>query len=216
MESLDDIITNIELIEDVNLKVREIKRVLNLIDTYSMDVYQVYYLKGYLWNLLPIESVEREKKVQYYLEKSIDLKDDYIYSITELAFFYFDQKKYSNVLKLLHSVDLSFFEENGQVWKSLKLQEILLASKLYTIDTLNKDLLNEFLGLISVYSILPEEKVAVPSELVLSVIENKDKKGMYKLIQNTSVLINSENQKDYFDSEIKMKFTSLVDSLKDG
>jgi len=202
---LDDIITNIELIENNNLKTKEIERVLEMIDSYKMDDYQLYYLKGYLWNLLPFDSDKREQEVEYNLKKSITLKDDYIYSKTELSFFYFDQKKYSNVIKLLNNIEFSFFEERGQLWKSLKLQELLAVSKLYTTKFVDSDLSNEFLSLISVYLHLPEEEVAVPRELVNSVIENIDKKNIYNIAKNTYSLIKSLSFKDYFDKTISSK-----------
>jgi len=198
-ENLDEIITNIELIENNNLKTKEIERVLKMIDSYKMDDYQLHYLKGYLWNLLPFDSEKREQEIETNLKKSIDLKSDYIYSKTELSFFYFDKKKYNKVIELLNNLDFSFFENNDQLWKSLKLQELLSVSKLYESREIPRKLIDEFIGLITAYIYIPEEEIAIPTELINAVIENKKKKGMKPILEGAFMLVNSKNQKDYFD-----------------
>ena len=49
-------------------------------------------------------------------------------------------------------------------------------------------------------------------ELVNAVIENKHKKGIITLIKNTYTMINSKNQKDYFEEEIKKLFLEMMGS----
>lgn len=207
--SLDDMITNVELIDNNNIKVLEIERILKIIESSKIEVYQLYYLKGYLWNLFPFESEKRDNEILTNLKKSIDIKDDYIYSKTELSYFYYDKKQYNEVIKLLQGLDLTYFEGVGQLWKSLKLQELLLNSKLYETKNVDTKLSKKFQSIIMLYKSLPDEKIAIPSELVNTVIENFDKGGMKDIIINTCLLIKSDNMKDYFDEEIKLIETLL-------
>ncbi len=209
-DNLDDLINNIDFLDSDDSQIYEINRILNIIDSYEMDEYQLCYLKGYLWNSMPVESNQRDLEVENNLKKSITLNGNYIYSKTELSFFYFDKKQYEKVIELLKDLDLSYFEQKNQLWKSLKLQELLLVSKLNLASSLMIDLLDDFLGLISSYLILPDEESAIPKELVFAVIENKNKKGMSKLIKNTYTLINSKKQKDYFDDKINKLFLEMI------
>jgi len=209
-EDLDDLITSIELIDEDSLKSKEINRILNLLDSYNMEEYQLFYLKGFLWNQFPFDNEERENQVEFNLKKSIELKSDYIYSKTELSYFYYDQRKFQNVIDLLDSVDLSFFEERGQLWKSLKLQELLLTSKLYSFNQVDKILYNDFLGLISSYMYLPDEELAVPIELANSVLGNIKKEGVIPLAKQVDGLINSKKHRDYIDDKIKKTFKHVL------
>lgn len=211
-ESLNNLITNVQIIENDHLKAIEIKRILKVIDSYEMEDYQLYYLKGCLWNLFPFDSKERENEVEFNLKKSISLKEDYIYSKTELSYFYYDKKKFLDVISLLDSIDLPYFEEKGQLWKSLKLQELLLTSKLYHCDKLDENLYNDFLGLISSYMYLPDEELTIPVELVNAILENKNKLGISPIINQVNLLINSNKQKDYFDYNLRNKFKNLVNN----
>lgn len=209
---MDDLITNIELIDNNNLKTEEIYRVLKILNTYGLPDYQKYYLKGVLWNMMPFESEERDFKIVEYLEKSIKIKDDYLYSKTELSFYFFDKKKYLKVIEILQDLNFRLFEVKNQLWKSLKLQELLSVSKLFVKGEVDKNLYDELLGVISAYLHLPENEIAVPRELVNSLLENKSKVGVIKLIQNINILINSKNQSDYFDDKIKLKIKTLVEA----
>ncbi len=209
-ENLNDLISNVSLIENDNLKTNEIHRILEFIDSYEMNDYQLYYLKGHLWYSIPTESYERDIKVVENLKKSIRLNKNYIHSKTELAYFYFDKKKYSKVIKLLEGLDLSIFEENNQMWKSLKLQELLLVSKLWVSKIVDKKLNNDFFELISSYLYLPEEELAVPSELINSIFKNKEKEGICNVAKNVYQLINSKNQKDYFDDDDRSNLKSII------
>nr|WP_299215032.1 hypothetical protein [uncultured Allomuricauda sp.] len=209
-KDLGNLIASIQTIENIDIKAQEINQLLEEIESYQLEKYQEYYIKGSLWNLHPFDSEQRKLEVESNLKKSLSLREDYIFSKTELSFFYFDEKRYQNVVKLLDNVDFSFFEKNGQLWKSLKLEELYLVSKLYLAKQISNNLLNDFLGLISSYLILPDEELAIPEELVLGIIENKGKAGMSKLITNTQTLINSKIHKDYFSDKIKKSFSEMI------
>ncbi len=211
-KKLDNLITDISLIEDDNLKTKEIQKVLKALDSYEMDDYQLFYLKGCLWNSLPKESVKRDINVVDNLKKSIQLNENYIFSKTELSYFYFDKKEYSKVVELLSPLDFSFFEEKDQIWKSLKLKELLLVSKLGLVDKVDKKLTNDFFELISSYTFLPEEELAVPRELVDSIFNNKEKEGIRSIAKNVYQLVNSNNQKDYFDKEVRLNLKKIVNN----
>ncbi len=211
-ENLDDAITNIELIENDKLRSKEVKRILGVIDSYEMDAYQLYYLKGYLWNIYPFDTSERNAKTIEFLSKSIEIKSDYIFSKTELSFYYFDQKEYAKVLELLEGLDVSFFEEKGQLWKSLKLQELCFVSKLYESKIVTEELVADFLYIVSAYIYLPDEEVSVPRELVNAMSENKEKEGVFPILHNVLQLVNSKKQRDYFDDTIKQELKECLEA----
>lgn len=204
-ESLSISIEKIDLIEDEQERTKEIYRVLGVIDSHKMDDYQHYYLKGCLWNLMPFDNKERRDKVEKNLKQSIEINPDYIFSKTELSFFYYDEKKYFEVIQLLERIDFSFFEKRDQLWKSLKLQELLLSSKFYVMDVFDKKISEEYESLVYAYILLPEEDIAVPREIVNAVIDNLSKDGMLSIIKSTLSLISSKNQRIYFDNETKCK-----------
>ena len=183
---------------------------MKIVDFEEMEDYQKYYLKGYLWNAYPFENKERDENVPNNLIKSISIKRDYIYSKTELSYFYFDKKNYVEVVELLEEIDFAFFEEKGQLWKSLKLQELFLVAQLSLTNEVTTKMTEDFLGLISSYVNIPERNTAVPIELVNGVLENKDKKGMTNILRNLNYLINSKNQRDYFDDSIRLRLESAL------
>ncbi|MET1260681.1 hypothetical protein ABV409_15140 [Flagellimonas sp. DF-77] len=208
--NLDDLINNIDFLDSEESKINEIERILKILDSSKIDKYQLFYLKGFLWNLMPVESDERDFEVENNLKKSITLNGDNIYSKTELSFFYFDKKKYEKVVELLKELDLSFFERNNQLWKSLKLQEILAVSELYILKSFDKEISDRFLELISSYSFLPEEELAVPRELVFGIYENREKSGVKSIFNNVYSMITNTGQREFFSDDIRKKFMILI------
>ncbi|MFC5044122.1 hypothetical protein ACFSTE_09425 [Aquimarina hainanensis] len=206
-KELDDMILNLSLIDNEQLKELEILQILKILDSYELDDFYKYYLKGYLWYSMPLESVNRDREIEYNLKKSINQKPEYLFSKAYLAYYYFDNKEYEKVIDILNSLDFSFFEERSQLWQSLKLQELLAVSKLQLSEIVSNDLSSDILGLIYSYLHLPEEEVSVPRELVNTVIENKSKQGILNIKKNIMILINSRAYRDYFDNEVKLEFS---------
>lgn len=204
-EDLDNLLTNLSLIESEHLKKLEIFRILDLIKSYEIESFYKYYLKGYLWYKMPIESKKRDQEVEKNLKKSISQNPNYLISKSYLSYFYFDKKEFKKVINILKSINFSFFVERNQIWQSLKLQELLIVSKLYISESVNNDLSGDLLGLISSYLNLPEEEIAVPTELINAVIENKYKKGIMNVRKNTYLLVNSKSQKDYFSDDVRLE-----------
>ncbi|MEK6153600.1 hypothetical protein WIW50_10090 [Flavobacteriaceae bacterium 3-367] len=207
---LEELIENIDLLENDDSKITEINRILKLVDLDEMEDYKRHYLKGYLWNLMPIEGNERDLEVENNLKKSITLRNDFIYSKTELSYFYFDKKHFIKVIDLLEDLDLSYFEQKDQLWKSLKLQELLAVSKLHTETSIHKELIDDLMNLISSYTYISESELAVPSELVQGVIENKHKDGMKSILTNIYIMITQSGQRKFFDDNLKMQFEKTL------
>ncbi|WP_103867177.1 hypothetical protein [Aquimarina sp. I32.4] len=206
-KELDGMIINLSLIDNDQLKELEILKILKVLDSYELDDFYKYYLKGYLWYNMPFENINRAKEVEHNLKESISKKPDYLFSKAYLAYYYYDNKFYKKVIDVLNFLDFSFFEERNQLWQSLKLQELLAMSKLQISDSVSKDISDDIVGLIYSYIHVPEEEVAVPRELVNVVIENKNKKGILSIKETILLLINSKDYKDYFDNDVRSELT---------
>ncbi len=204
-EKLNDLITNLSLIENKHLKKIKILELLNQLDSYNLEEFYKHYLVGYLWYSIPEESLERNHNVENNLKKSINKNPNYLYSKSYLAYFYFDEREYRKVIKVIDLIDFSLFEKNNQIWQSLKLEELLLASKLYISEIVDNTLANDLLELISSYLNLPDEEITVPRELIKAVVDNKLKEGIKNVKKNTYFLANSKSQRDYFKDNILLE-----------
>ena len=206
------IIGEIEIEENILKKEEKIYVALKKLEKEknNLDSFQKFYLLGVLWYLMPYDSDVRDLNIEGNLLKSLDLNEDYIHSKVQLSYFYFDKKKYTKVIELLSNVDFIFFENNDQLWKSLKLQELLFVSKLNIVKKINAELIEEFIVLTTCYISIPKEELAVPIELIDSILKNKDKTDIEKLVYPSLKLINSTNQKEYFDDDIKRNLKLML------
>jgi len=209
-QKLEKLILEIDLIDDNKEKQNKIIKLLDIINEFNIEEYKRLYFIGYLWYISPTESNIRNKQIVHNLKASVSLKSNYIYSKVYLAYFYFDNKNFHDVIEILKDVDFSFFEEINQLWQSLKLQELLSVSKLYVNKIIDKELSSEILGLISAYLILPEEDLAVPRELVSAVLENIYKEGIVNIKLNIFQLINSSSHKDFFSDTVRIELMSNI------
>jgi len=182
-------------------KILDIIKKVDRID--DVENHEKYYLKGYLWYLIPFDSETRNKEIVTNLKKSLLVNKEYLFAKAYLGYFFFDQKQYQKVIETLDDLDFSYFEERDQLWRSLKLQELLCVSKLNLKKEISNSLYDKILNLIFLYSSVPEEEIVIPNELIESVLNNSHKEGAFKLVNQIDTLINSENQKDYFDDEVK-------------
>jgi len=205
-----EFVETIEIIDKKDKKIEKILVALVEINSADMDLYLKLYFKGYLWYLMPDENSERDFNIEFNLLKSIELNDNYIHSKIQLSYFYFDKKKYSKVTELLGELDISIFQENDQLWKSIKFQELLLVSKLNLSKEIDQVLISEFSGLVSIYSNISSDELSVPIELVESIIINSGKNNIETLAFLCLGMINSKNQRQFFDSEIRQNLSKII------
>ncbi len=207
---LEERIIDISLIDDERLKCIEIDKILDIISCQELDLYEEYYVKGYLWYSHPIKNQERDRQIILNFKTAIKENPEYLYSYAYLAYFYFDKNMYSNVIEYLNNIDFSYFEDRDQLWKSLKLQELLSISKLYESKIIDSELKGELQSVISSYMHLPILDIAIPRELINSILENKYKEGIKSILNNASSLINSNKFRVYFTDDIRNKFSQAI------
>lgn len=211
MEEIIESIEDIDLIDDNAKKEKEIIRLLKKVDKNLFKPFKYYYLRGYLWYQMPEQSEQRSKEIVYNFNKCIELNKDYLYANAYLAYFFFDSKEYIKVNELLQDLDLSYFEQEGQVWQSLKLEELCLVSQLYIDREIGNKLSEKLLSLISSYIHLPNIELAVPRELVTGVIENKDKKGMEIVLKNIYLMTSQSKQSVFFSHDLNNQLKRIIE-----
>lgn len=89
------------------------------------------YLLGYCWYNISDEYTGRESQAVSHLRKSLELNPSHDLSKLYLGHIYFDKEQYEESLKYLDSVDLDKFVENSQIWRKLKVLELVILCKLY-------------------------------------------------------------------------------------
>jgi len=90
-----------------------------------------YYVLGYAWYLLRIESDERCYNVENNFKLSIEKNTENNWPKLYLGHYYFDIGEYENALAFFSSVKGDEFLEFDQVWRLLKLKELIICCKLY-------------------------------------------------------------------------------------
>lgn len=88
-----------------------------------------------------------------------------------LAHYYYDSRRFSESLTALNSVDRKAYENIGQLWRSLKILELTICSKLYlSLADVKAD---EIMDLCDMLEQAGSEDAAVPSELAEAMLANK-------------------------------------------
>lgn len=208
-KTLEEEIISLTLIDNREEKDLAIQSILSTLNSRGLDKFEELYLKGYLWYINPFDSKARDIGIVDNLKKSIKENPEYLYANAYLAYYYYDEKNYEGVINNLEELNFEFFEKRNQLWQSLKLQELLCSSKIYSSDVITGNLIEDTTGILALYYQLKDEDVAVPKELVHCIINNANKIGASILITNIKMLVNSKKHRDYFSDEEKNTISNL-------
>lgn len=90
-----------------------------------------YYLIGYAWYCLSQNSADRDKNVKEYLYKALDSEPSHAYARMYLGHHLFDCREYEAARHHFKLVDVEFFRKKEQLWRIVKLYELIVCCELY-------------------------------------------------------------------------------------
>lgn len=89
-----------------------------------------------------------------------------------LGHWYYDCREYADAIRELEQVDVNEYVRAGQQWRAVKIQELLLAARLQCGRI--EESLAELDGLLQKIRSTPPDELAVPTELVLALVEHRE------------------------------------------
>ena len=213
LKEINEIINKITLEDIAANKFKLLCNFIKLLDLRKDEISKVqyFYLTGYAWYCMPIDSVERYNKVAYNLKEALKLEINHTFSNIYLGHLYYDNKEYDKAKVHFEKIDQDYLYNLDQRWRVLKIQELILCcdiGKKGNDCVMDDNLCERIIELIKIYQCEPEEDTALPFEIINAVYKKinlnhcKKNKKCFELVSSINSFILKFDYEDLFEKEL--------------
>lgn len=148
----------------------------DFLKVFSSDESDDYYFLGYMGYLMK----EFSEDTEGYFLKSLELDSDNMFCQYYYGFYLYDTKNVDKAFLIFNQIDLCHLEEIGQLWRAIKIKEMVVCCKLSSKDLENEikvKKLSEFFKMYNDYVEKDEENLNYPLDIIKCIGEHIEQFG---------------------------------------